>query len=160
MSTEVHSPRVKEPTAKDLVTFFVDLARHRNGGDSPPRDVIGQVAKELGKLVKESHRPDVLYRGVEILVEKGLNPANLASCIFSAQSQLQGGSMEDLALLRLFLADNEKEGRWPTGWRQTHAQGLGFKEDPLGFDKPPAGYPNNRPDRKTVIAALRERSTE
>jgi len=146
-------------TAKNYVTFFVDLARQKNGGDSPPRRVIGMVAKELGVLTKEGHRPDVIERGIEIMVEKGLDPSNLASCIFSAQSQLKGGSAEDAALLRLFLSENADRGRWPTGWKQTRGQGLSYKEDPLGFDQPPSGYPNNRPDRKKVIEALRERGT-
>lgn len=68
--------------AQALVAHFVDHARSL--GAEPPRRMVGQVAREVGKLVLEV---DVRFvnRAVELLAEKGLNPATLSSLAYEAQ---------------------------------------------------------------------------
>jgi hypothetical protein len=149
-------------TSKQLVTFFVDTAKTRNGL-SPPRRVIGQLAKEIDVLRKEGHSDDVVEMGLEILVDKGLDPSALASCVFTAQSQLKGLTRADRDLLQAFLKkcrDTTGVG-WPTGSRWVRGVASGtFISDPLGMDKPMYPVPWGKPSREQVVNALREGGTD
>lgn len=142
------------------VTYFVDRARRVNG-TSPPRRVIGTIAKEVDALVKEGTEPDHLLTGIDILVDKGLDPTQLASCVFTAQARMKDGmSREDLKLLNEFLdAEVRPAGlRWPTGsrWRRGAAAGT-FVQDTLGLDRPPYNVPWSSPSKREIVQALRER---
>lgn len=143
-----------------FVTYFVDRSRQVNG-TSPPKRVIGTIAKELAALVKEGHSRDLILTAIDILVDKGLDPTQIASCVFTAQARMRGGiTREDVALLSDFLAEIQREHgiRWPTGSRFVRGPAAGtYREDPLGLDKPPYHVPWSSPSKPELIAALRER---
>ena len=146
-------------SANRCVTYFVDRARQVNG-TSPPKRVIGTLAKELGALVKEGHSEDLLLTGIDILVDRGLDPTQIASCVFTAQARMKDGlSRDDLQLLNEFLDTLKAEGiRWPTGSRWVRSAQAGtFVEDPLGLDQPTYHVPWSRPSKRDIVRALRER---
>ena len=142
------------------VTYFVDRARAANGSH-PPKRVIGTVAKEVAALVKEKINPDHLLTGIDILVDKGMDPTQLSSCVFTAQARMKDGmSREDLTMLNEFLDKVVRPAglRWPTGSRWTRGIAAGtFHPDPLGIDKPPYTVPWSSPSKREIVQALRER---
>ena len=148
-------------SANSLVTYFVDRSRAVNGAD-PPRRVVGTIAKELGALVKEKHRTDVLLTGIDILVDLGLDPTQISSCVFTAQARMRDGlSRDDLQILNEFLAKIKAESgiTWPTGSRMNRSLAAAtYVEDPLGLDQPPYHVPWSRPSKRDIVRALRERS--
>lgn len=151
----------------NLVTVFVETCQRENG-QRPPRNVIERMGKEIGKLVRERIPRATLVKGIEILVDRGLDPSMLPSAVFTAQStpdvltgMARRRSQEDAALLRSLTDRNG--GRWPTGVgyrRGSHSAQEVF--DPLGYGYPPKGWPHERPSKDQVIAALRavERSSD
>lgn len=51
-------------------------------GVEPPRDLIGQVARQVGRLVREGQPPEVIERALELFSEKRhLGPSALPSLI-------------------------------------------------------------------------------
>jgi hypothetical protein len=149
-------------SANKLVTYFVDRAREVNGA-SPPKRVIGTIAKELAALVKEGHSEDLLMTGIDILVDRGLDPTMISSAVFTAQARMKDGmSRADLALLNEFLDGIRADGhRWPTGSRWVRSAQAGtFVEDPLGLDQPTYDVPWSRPSKRDIVRALRERNTD
>lgn len=146
--------------ANRCVTYFVDRARQVNG-TSPPKRVIGTLAKELGSLVKEGHSEDLLLTGIDIMVDKGLDPTQISSCVFTAQARLKGGiTREDQQLLSAFITKLRADHgvSWPTGsrWVQSLAAGH-FVKDPFGVDKPTYSVPWSPPTKHELLNALRER---
>lgn len=146
--------------AQRYVTYFVDRARAVNGSH-PPKRVIGTIAKEVAALVKEKINPDHLLSGIDILVDKGMDPTQLSSCVFTAQARMKDGmSREDLQLLNQFLDEVVRPAglRWPTGSRWTRGIAAGtFHPDPLGLDRPPYTVPWSSPSKREIVQALRER---
>lgn len=145
-----------------MVTYFVDRAREVNGA-SPPRRVIGTIAKEIGELVKEKISTDHLLTAIDILVDKGLDPTQLASCVFTAQARMKDGlGREDLQLLNEFLDKEVRPSglRWPTGsrWRRSQQSGT-FVQDPLGLDRPTYSVSWSSPSKAQIVEALRERKS-
>jgi hypothetical protein len=146
------------PSARLLVAHFVETARDRNEAD-PPRRLVGQIATEIAKLIKEGISNDALTAGIELLVEKGQDPSTLPSMVFTAQSRLRGVSLEEQTLLREFLT--EHGGRWPTGSSWVHGMAAGtYVQDPLGFDRPNYDVEWGKPTKKQVVAALIERRND
>ena len=83
-STTVSDGRGDAPaTAQELTAFYVDECRRR--GADPPRRVIGQVAKRVATLLGERFAPTLVCSGLATLVDKGLNPSALDSCVHEAQ---------------------------------------------------------------------------
>ena len=67
---------------QDLVAYFVDASRAL--GVEPPKRVIGQVAAEIGNLLREDQPPDRIERALQYLVDRRLNPSALPSLILEA----------------------------------------------------------------------------
>lgn len=148
---------------QQLVTYFVDRARQVNG-TSPPKRVIGTIAKELAALAKEGHSDDLVLTAIDILVDKGLDPTQIASCVFTAQARMRGGiTRDDVTMLSEFLAEAQRlRGiRWPTGSRFVRSVAAGqYVPDPLGLDKPTYDVPWSPPSKPELIQALRERKAQ
>lgn len=146
--------------SQQFVTYFVDRAREVNGA-SPPRRVIGTIAKEIGELVKEKTNPDHLMTGIDILVDKGLDPTQLASCVFTAQARMKDGlGREDLRLLNEYLEKEVRPAglRWPTGTRFRRSEQSGtYVQDALGLDRPTYPVSWSSPSKAEIVQALRER---
>lgn len=148
-------------SSRDLVGYFVDEAK-RVHGHSPPRRVVGQMAKEIGTLAKERIDVDILRAAIDVIVQKGLDPSALASASFTAQSKLpRGTTYAEMRALDEFRADlQEKYGiSWPTGSRLVRGtHGITYVPDPLGCDQPEYVVHWGRPTRSEVLKALRERA--
>lgn len=145
----------------NLVTVFVKVCQRENG-QRPPKQMIARMGQEIGKLVKERVPRPTIVKGIEILVDRGLDPSMLSSAVFTAQSlpdTLTGAArrsaQEDAqAIQRLRDANG---GRWPTGvGYRRGSHGVQEVFDPLGYGQPPRGWPHERPSRDQVLAALRD----
>ena len=68
--------------AQSLIAHFVDESA-RLGGKAPER-VKGQVAREVGILLKEGFEPATIRAGLDLLLEKRLHPSTLASVVHEA----------------------------------------------------------------------------
>lgn len=64
--------------ARELVAFYVDESRTRFDA-SPPKRMIGQVAKQIGELLREGFDPDDLREALRTLAGRRLNPSVLPS---------------------------------------------------------------------------------
>lgn len=137
--------------AHDLVASFVDASRE--SGADPPRRVIGQLAKEVKKLLEEGASEKELTAALDRLRERSLHPSSLASVLFDVR-QRGGPSENGRNVLDVFLAKHD--GQWPTGTRLVRGQGgVTFVHDPLGYDKPNHAVPWGRPNRDEIVQALK-----
>jgi hypothetical protein len=77
-------PVIDPPGAagQELVAHYVDTAR--DTGVDPPKRVVGQVASEIGNLLREGQPPERIQRALQLLVERRLNPSTLPSLILEA----------------------------------------------------------------------------
>lgn len=69
-------------SSQQLVALFVD--RSRTLGSDPPSAVTGQVARQVGNLVKEGFTPDRIAAGIELLLQKAMHPSTLPSLVHEA----------------------------------------------------------------------------
>jgi hypothetical protein len=158
--------------AGTLSAYFVDVCRAFNGTE-PPRKVTLRVGTEANKLLREKKiRTEDIRKGIQILVDRGLDPSRLPECVFTAQSipdlpvgpdrvareEDRDRRTADRAAIDAFVARNG--GRWPTGARivrGTHSSGYVY--DPLGYETVPRwfnleGSGIHRPTRDEVLEAL------
>lgn len=68
--------------AQPLVAAFVD--RSRALGSEPPKRVVGQLAREVAGLLSEGVTPERVEQGFAIMLDRGLHPSTLASCVHQA----------------------------------------------------------------------------
>jgi hypothetical protein len=116
------------------------------------------MAAQCAKLASEKIDPDVLQQAVRLVAQRGNGPATLPDVVFEVQAR-SGPIAQDREAIRIFL--EQHDGNWPTGAkfvRGTHAGN--FIYDPLGYDKPSAGYDTrgagiHRPSREEVLNALK-----
>ena len=142
------------------VGFLVDTCRAFNGTD-PPAKVRARIGAEVGKLRKEGIEVRHIRKGIEILVDRGLDPSRLPECVFTAQSRPdmpvgpdRERADEEREMIRQLL--DAHDGRWPTGARFVRGYGAGHTVyDPLGYDPRPHDFPYPKPPRDDVIRALR-----
>lgn len=142
------------------IGYFVDVCR-AFGGVDPPTKVRARVGTEIKKLQSEGITIAHLKLGIQILVDRGLDPSRLPECVFTAQQKpdtLVGPdrerASEDAQLIRDLLDRND--GRWPTGARFVRGFSAGHTVfDPLGYDPRPRDFPHPKPSRDDVIRALR-----
>lgn len=73
------SSEVTEDGAQALVGGYVDALKAI--GAPAPKRLVGQVARQVGELVKEGLTSDVIRKALELLVERRLNPASLPSLV-------------------------------------------------------------------------------
>jgi hypothetical protein len=73
-------------SSQALVAYFVREFRTRLRVE-PPRDTIGQVAKEIHKLVTGNCDAATIERAIQIMVEKGLNPSSLSKLYLQAAAE-------------------------------------------------------------------------
>lgn len=73
------SSEVTEDGAQALVAGYVDQLKAI--GAPAPKRLVGQVARQVGELVKEGLTADVIRKALELLVERRLNPAALPSLV-------------------------------------------------------------------------------
>jgi hypothetical protein len=106
--THVFAPKPLEPSDtteerlrarnQSLVAHYVDHA-HLLGVVLPDR-VKGATAREVKVLVKEGHDERYIRRALELLTEKGLNPASLPSLVVEAQREGTNGKGLTAAQIR------------------------------------------------------------
>jgi hypothetical protein len=77
----------KEGFAQKLTARFVDMSRER--GSDPPREIIKIIARNTKSLLEQDYAPEVVERAYALMLERGLHPSTLASCV--QQTQLGGG---------------------------------------------------------------------
>lgn len=141
--------------------FFSDTCVEFNGC-RPPTKVIKRVAVEAKKLKDSGVNNYHLKKGIQILIDGGMDPSHLPECVFRAQSRphmLVGPAKAEYAaesaLLRELLDKND--GRWPTGARMVRGSHAGqMVYDPLGYERRPEGFPYPKPSREEVLGALRD----
>lgn len=84
------APRLSEPpqhspSAQQLVSRYVDLARERGVAKVPDR-VLGQLGRELKRLLDEGgHPPEAIEAALHVLLDRALGPSQLASCVQQVQ---------------------------------------------------------------------------
>lgn len=136
--------------------YYVDYTNQLYGF-KPHKSLIGRmgtVAKNVAK--DESITENVLYRAIEIVVEKEMDPGSLYLATFQAQTEKKKESArKENKIFNDFLKEN---GGWPTGARFARGTHSGhYVYDPLGYDRPPADFPFTKPRREDIIEALRNR---
>lgn len=142
-------------------TFFGDTCVEF-GGVLPPVKVIKRVAVEAKKLTAEGITNRDLRKGIQILVDSGMDPSMLPECVFRAQQRpgmLVGPEKrkhnEERALIDELL--DRHDGRWPTGARLVRGSHSGqMVWDPLGYEIRPQNFPYGRPTREQILEALRD----
>jgi hypothetical protein len=65
--------------AQQLVAEYVDALRAL--GEPAPRRLVGQVAREVGQLVRDGVSAPTIRRCLQLLLERRLNPTTLASLV-------------------------------------------------------------------------------
>ncbi len=70
--------------AQRLVAYFVDSSREL--GSNPPRQVVGQVARQLGALVREDYSEQTLEAALGLMLARRLHPSTLPTLILEAQA--------------------------------------------------------------------------
>lgn len=99
-SLELATPALT-PT-QDLVGYYIDASRER--GAEPPGRVRGQVAREIGGLVKDGIGVEQIRAGIDMLLDRRLHPATLASLVHEAslpaRQPQQGGAARTMELAR------------------------------------------------------------
>lgn len=79
----VHAARAPA-NVQTLVAYYIDKAREL--GADPPRQLIGQVARQLTGLAGEGYDDATLRAALAILLDRRLHPATLPSLIIEAQA--------------------------------------------------------------------------
>ncbi|MGW6506478.1 hypothetical protein ACWGCP_02775 [Streptomyces niveus] len=75
------APAPDTVSVRDLVGEYVSVCAHR-----PPNDVLGQLSREVGKLLGEGIQPAYVRAGLERLRAKGLHPRTLPSLVNEAMN--------------------------------------------------------------------------
>lgn len=70
------APAPAAPSATDLVAEYAADCTRR-----PPRDVLGQLTKQVGGLLNEGFEPTVLRQAMDRLRAKSLHPRTLPSLV-------------------------------------------------------------------------------
>ncbi len=70
--------------AQSIVAAYVDECR-RVGGGRPPGKIVGQAAKQIGKLLDEGIADDVLLAAVKKLAVDGGSPTKLPLMVMTEQ---------------------------------------------------------------------------
>lgn len=78
----VPDPGPEPRTAQELVGWWIDQCRIR-----PPRNVVGQMAKQIGALVDEGIDPLHIRQGIAEWTTKDVNPSVLPSLVNSAMNR-------------------------------------------------------------------------
>lgn len=76
------APRATETASQALIGEWID---HCSGG-RPPGRVVGQVAREIGKMLDEGIPVDDVRKGLATWHSKGLNPSVLASVVHEVRT--------------------------------------------------------------------------
>ncbi len=72
------------PNAGQLVAYWLERCRQR-----PPERVIGQMSREIKRLIEDNIDPANIEAGIDEWLTKDLSPANLASLVNSAMNRRQ-----------------------------------------------------------------------
>lgn len=92
--------------ANDLVAHYVGHATSL--GVVLPRQSKGAAAQQVGKLVREGIEPRWIRRALELLTEKGLNPASLPSLVVEAQREGQRNGKHGLTAAQILALPAEE----------------------------------------------------
>lgn len=98
---------VAETAAETTATLIADWIDHCN--TRPPNAVIGQLSKQIKKLLAEGQPYPQVRRAVQAWATKGVNPSALPSVLYEVQNprqqQRSGGIDWDAAMARAQAAD-------------------------------------------------------
>ena len=98
-------PAPPPPSGQTLVAFFVDESV-RLGGVVPAR-VKGQIAKQIGEMLKEGIAPERVQAGISLLVDRRLAPSSLPSAVNEASMPPAAPRREQSAAERMLARAQE-----------------------------------------------------
>lgn len=131
----------------DLVGLYVDALTAY--GVKAPKRVVGMVARQIKLLRDEGQPEEHIALGLKLMADKGEKPTALPIMLVAAIRKTE----------RAEIAEFYRTFGWPTGCRTAKSlTALHHVYDPLGTERPPDGWPHDRPTRievETVLASLK-----
>ncbi len=130
----------RKTAANELVAVYVDgLA-----GAFPAKRAIEPMAAAIRELLEEGCPRDQLEGAVRLAADRGAPASQLSALVITAYRRRERAAMTRFV----------DEYGWPTGCRLVRgSHAMQEVYDVLGTDRPPGGWPHERPGRVEVEAA-------